>query len=199
MRTAIPLMRLRLDLTSPALMFATDAMGASEIDAGGYGIVGTETSLPEVREVVRAARQLAYTVARADGSLSGLKRPERALQRTVPRSTLPSSLLMKSRWRLLDRGRWRGTDHITLGEARSVVRLLRRVAAHPRWHHTFLVSLQDNQPVVGCFTKGRSPAPHLNRLCRQKAAVLLAINSKLLLPWVESSGQPADGDSRALL
>ena len=198
MRTAIPLMRARLDLQPPACLFATDAMGASSADAGGFGVVGTPTCLEEVREVVRGARQLSFTVARLDGDQSGLKRPERALQRTIPKTTLPSALLDKRRWLPVERGRWHDEDHITLGEARVVVRLLRRLAGHPRWHHTFLLSLEDNRPVVGCFTKGRSPSSPLNHMCRQKSAALLATGSRLLLPWVETLKQPADDDSRIL-
>ena len=196
MQSVVPMIQLDLGLKRPPLLFATDAMGASERDHGGYGVVGTPASAAEIDDVYQRARQLSYTVPRVDGDLSGLRRPERVLVRTVPATTLSVQLFTPGRWLSIDRGRWASADHITLGEGRAVVRLTRRLAAAAAWHNTFVISLQDNQPICGAFTKGRSPAWHLLRLCRQKAASVLAANLRLLLPWVQTSLQPADYDSR---
>jgi len=196
MRAALPLMRTRLDHRTPELLFAVDAMGASDADAGGFGVVATEAEPSEVREVFATARVLSYTVPRLSGDLSGLRRPEKILTRTVPLSLLPDAVLEAERWTTLDRGRWAIADHNTLGEARTVIKLLRRLATVSHWHRTLIIALEDNQPVCGSFTKGRSPTPHLNRLCRQKSAAILAMNARLVLPWVETARQPADHDSR---
>jgi len=171
-------------------------MGATSRDHGGFGVVGTLTEPTEVLDVYRRAKQLSYSLPRVNGDLSGLKRPERVLARTIPSTSLPPTLFVTKRWGTLDKGRWSATDHVTLGEGRAVIRLLRRLAAVPQRHGRFVISLQDNQPICGAFTKGRSPALHLLRLCRQKAAAVLAANFRLLLPWVETKLQPADHDSR---
>jgi len=196
MRSLLPLAELNLGARPPPLLFATDAMGATDDDCGGFGIVGTPIAEHEIRDVFVRARQLAYSVPRVDGVLSGLKRPERVLTRTVPSTVLPPTLFERDRWRTVDKGRWLDADHITLGEGRAVIRLLRRLAAAPEWHGRLVVSLEDNQPICGALTKGRSPALHILRLCRQKAAVCLAASIRLVLPWVETLLQPADFDSR---
>ena len=69
--------------------------------------------------------------------------------------------------------------HITIGESRAVVRLL-RIAPWPQLHGHVLASLQDNWPTACPMTKG-SPTLTLQRVLRQKAAEL-----RVFLPWVES-------------
>ena len=99
-------------------------------------------------------------------------------------------------WRPLLWGRWAVADHITLGDSRTVVKLLALLASDFNWHRSRIISLQDNRPTAGALTKGRSAAPALNLLCRQKAAYGLAAQIQVLLPWVESSKMPADDLSR---
>ena len=110
---------------------------------------------------------------------------------------LPEELFQpSSEWTVVGQGRCGHSDHITLGEARAVVRLCRRLLEDARAHHAAVISLQDNMPVRGSVSKGRSPAPQLNYLLRRKSAACLAADVKLIMPWVESSRQPADGLSR---
>ena len=196
MRAAIPLCRLNLDGGAAPFLFATDAMGVNNIDHGGYGIVARPISRHDFEEVFRAAKILSFSVAKVDGDTSGFKRPERALDRTIPGTPLPDHLFEAGSWRSVDRGRWCFTDHVTLGEGRAVVRLLRRLVSRPEWHRQIILSLQDNRPIVGAFTKGRRVAFHVNRLCRMKAAAVLAGDLRVWLPWCESVKQPADHDSR---
>ena len=61
-----------------------------------------------------------------------------------------------------------------------------------------VIGLQDNSPVVGCFSKGRSPSFLLNRMVRMKAAACMAANLRMLLPWIQTNLQPADDDSRLI-
>ena len=77
-----------------------------------------------------------------------------------------------------------------------MVKMLDLMVRAPRCHRHRLLSLQDNRPVAGSFAKGRSPAFGLNRLCRQRAALTLASEVQLLLPWIESHRMPADWLSR---
>ena len=51
---------------------------------------------------------------------------------------------------------------------------------------------------LGCLGKGRSSAPALLRLCRQAASVTLAFGIRLMLRYVPSEFNNADGPSRGL-
>ena len=93
------------------------------------------------------------------------------------------------------RARW-GASAPALGEGRAVVKLVRGLASCPAAHGHKAASLQDNTAVSGSFSKGRSAAPALNYLARQRAGSSLASGVQVLLPWVESARQPADGLSR---
>ena len=124
-----------------------------------------------------------------------MKRPENLIGRTIPFTRIPDAIL-DAEWTPLLWGRWRDADHITLGEGRTVIKLLELLAKEPRCHRRRLLSLQDNRPVSGSFAKGRSTAPPLNHLCRQKASFSLAAELQLLLPWVQTSRMPADELSR---
>ena len=59
-----------------------------------------------------------------------------------------------------------------------------------------VLSLQDNMATSGAFTKGRSAAPSLNFLARQRGATAVAADLGVMLPWVQTSLQPADEISR---
>ena len=98
----------------------------------------------------------------------------------------------------MDWGRWRYADHITLGECRTVVRLLRGIAQCPSAHRTKALSLQDNGATAGASAKGRSPAPALNFLLQQKTASAVAAEVFTSLPWVQTKVMPADDLARLL-
>ena len=142
---------------------------------------------------------LGYTVARLDGGMTGLRRPEQTIRRTKPFSLLPDRVFKPDdQWTVVGQGRWRTADHITLGEGRCVVKISRIAAATPALHRTVVPILEDNQGVSGAVNKGRSPAHELNHLLRQKTAAALASRIKILIPWVETIRQPADKISRCL-
>lgn len=176
-------------------IFATDAMGSNEYDHGGYGIVTTQATTDELHAITRRGEAEGKSIARLDGQ-GGSKFPDRALKPTVPFTRLPSQLFEQQRWHLVDAGRWQFDDHITLGEARTVLKLLRMIATNVNYHDTVVFSLQDNRPTSCSMTKGRSPSFALNRILRQRAAVCLAARLRHFLPWVESNKQPADEASR---
>eukprot|EP00438_Fugacium_kawagutii_P010989 Skav206620 [mRNA] locus=scaffold1562:264434:268503:+ [translate_table: standard] len=166
-------------------LFATDAMGANEVDWGGYGIAVTQLQDCEIDALLRQGEAVGRTVPRADGG--GAKFPCKTLQPTVPFSLLPEAFFDQSRWSAVERGRWKYGDHITLGESRTVLRLLHRVASWPGLQGHVVFSLQDNMPTACSMAKGRSPSFPLNRLLRKKAAVCLAARLRAFLPWVESA------------
>ena len=139
-----------------------------------------------------------HTVAKLDGDFAGLRDPAKEIRRTVPFTRLPDEIFGAAPWKPVARGRWRRADHITLGEGRVVVKLARMLALSARAHRSVVFTLQDNMPIAGAMSKGRSPAFPLNLLCRQKAASCLASRVKMLIPWCETSKQPADWLSRLI-
>ena len=188
---------MRADLGAPLArtVCATDAMGANDCDHGGFGIVASLASQETVEACFEDGLEPGFTVCKLDGTQGGMKRPDRALQANVPFTQVPPSII-ENTWYPIKWGRWRATDHITLGEARTVVQLMSIVTRDPRSHRHKIISLQDNRPVAGSFAKGRSTAPTLNRACRQRASYALAADLQVLLPWIQSKLMPADGLSR---
>ncbi len=177
-------------------LFGTDAMGENEHDWGGYGVVATTLLEGEKDSLLQQGEAVGRAVARLDGG--GAKYPHKALRPTVPFTMLPESLFCAERWLPVERGRWRYGDHITIGESRTVLKLLRRLGAWPSLHGKVVFSLQDNMPTSCAMAKGRSPSFSLNRILRMKAAICLASRFRSFLPWVESERQPADELSRLL-
>ena len=149
-----------------------------------------------IDEVIGKASVLTRAVANLDDTKLFKKYPDRRIEATKPRCILPRSLFDESRWTPLCAGRWRDPDHITLGEARGVLKVLDSVVLSPKGFRTVIVSLQDNQAVAGSMHKGRSPSPSLNYLLRRKASRTLAFAIRLILPWVETTLMPADWLSR---
>ena len=185
------------DLGSPILpiLFGTDAMGDNDIDYGGYGIVATSLEQHEKRILLKLGELPGRSIARLDGC-QGTRFPDRPLRPTVPFTRLPDDFFVADRWKAVQWGRWQYGDHITIGESRTVVKLLERLAAWPGVHGCAVFSIQDNQPTACAMAKGRSPSFALNRVLRQRAALCLSSGLKLYLPCAESAKQPADELSR---
>ena len=135
-------------------------------------------------------------MTKLNGDLSTIRYPDRKLPRNTPFTRLPDDLFHEGEWGDITCGRWKFGDHITLGESRTVVKLVQLLGREVGDHNKVILSLQVNQPTAGSMTKGRSPAPALNFLLRKKAARCLAAAIRLMLPWVETSKQPADRLSR---
>jgi len=196
MQALIPMMSLQASRPFGPALFATDARGERDGDNGAFGVVVTEASQDEAHLVYELCRCLSYTVARVRDDPDQLRRPEKYTARAVPRSRLPAGITRQERWRMIEHGSWYYQDHINLGELRTVVRLMRRLGAQREWCERKVLSLQDNSTCAGALTKGRSPSPAVNRLCRQLGAVSIACCMKLILPWVETTRQTADSASR---
>ena len=78
-----------------------------------------------------------------------------------PLSRLPDELLAVPHedWEAVDWGLWRFSDHISLGETRTVVRLSRLVSSVPSAQGHRVVSLQDNEACSGALMNGEIPSP----------------------------------------
>ena len=185
------------DLGAPVAdtVFATDAMGESNQDAGGYGIVGTRCFHALVRKCFEGDLAPGYSVVKLDGNTAGLTNPFRAIGRTIPFTKVPDQIL-DSPWAPLKWGRFSWPEHITIHEAKTVVMLMEALAADVRCHRFRVLSLQDNRPVPGAFAKGRSTAGSLDYVCRQRAALAIAAELSMLPPWTQSKLMPADELSR---
>ena len=174
MAKVVPLMYADLGAPPAEVYFAADAMGANEQDHGGWGVLAADMSLEIARDFIETGGNLGYTVAQLDGEMSGLRRPEQAIRRTRPFTLLPDRVFKTDEeWTIIGQGRWRAPDHITLGEARTVVKISRVAAATPELHRKVVPVLEDNQGVSGAVAKGRSPAHHLNHLLRQTKSFFL--------------------------
>lgn len=183
---------------SPEVLFATDAMGAdgSSNDWGGYGVVAGRVGHDLVMDCLRLGVRPGKALQR-DLQLVGRANPSRPLTRTTPFTRLPPQLFDgRTAWTVISKGRWSFLEHITRGELRAVIHLLRVLAACSRCHRSRIITLQDNMAIAAALGKGRSSTPDLNFLLRRRSALCLFGELFVVAPWVESSKQPADESSR---
>ncbi len=198
MSRLIPFMTLEFSLKASSTIFASDAQGPGEIDSedhGGYGIVATDISEAQLLQCWSSSFVPGKAVVKLDGSL-GKKFGDRTnLIPTIPFTRLPRSIF-DADWTVLAHGRWKITDHITLGEGRAHFKILQGLVAQGDTHDTRIIALEDNFAVAASMSKGRSPAPALNYIVRRRAASSLAANIVADVPWIETSVMPADAASR---
>ena len=71
-----------------------------------------------------AGEEPGFSLSEHDRGLRGLQKPSEGIRLTRPFSRLPRSLFDDSRWVELQAGRWQAADHITIGEARAVTKVL---------------------------------------------------------------------------
>ena len=93
-----------LDVGAPLcpVLFATDAQGVNDLDAGGFGIVARAAPPPMIQRVFEQGSCVGRTVSRLSGDLSGLRRPERAITPTVPFTLLPADPFVLAEWLEVD-------------------------------------------------------------------------------------------------
>ena len=178
-------------------VYATDAQGADDAaDCGGWGIVGTPVTKVYGEFLYSRGTRPGRNITKLDGTMG--TRHATTLEPTIPFTQLPESLFgAKRRWDFIGAGRWGYADHITLGESRAVLKLFMALAAHVSAHRSKVLSLQDNMPTAYGWARGRSSAPAINYLLRRRAAHCIGAEIAGILPWVETSLQPADDASRA--
>ena len=178
-------------------VYATDAQGAGEGDHGGWGIVGTPIPRAFGEFLFSKGTRPGRNAKKLDGTL-GAKHAS-FLVPTIPFTQLPESLfLRRRRWSVLGAGRWCYPDHICLGESRAALKLFVALARRVGAHRSRVLSLQDNMPTSYGWARGRSSAPAINYLLRRRSAHCIGSEIAAILPWVETSRQPADEASRAL-
>ena len=193
-------MRTELNRPTAPVIFATDARGPERGDAGAFGIVALDAGRDLAERCAEEGMTPGHSVTRLDGDYTGTRRESEPWRARKPLSRLPSDLLGRPQedWADVDWGKWRFADHISLGETRTVVRLARLLASVRAARRHRVLSMQDNEACSGALMKGRSPAPSLNHLARQKAGHCLGGRLTMLLPRVETYHQPADDLSRTV-
>lgn len=196
MRNLLPMMFADVGAKLCPYLFATDAQGSGEGDDGGWGLVGSKPAPEDLLELFRRGCRPGFTVLSLDGSMQRLKRPDKALQARVPFTKVPLSMVSSPDcWVELAHGRWKFSDHITLGEARASLKILNLLALSGLRRHRVL-SLMDNLAWAGAAAKGRSPAPSMNYLLRRRCALCISAQLSLYLPWTDTTHQPGDSLSR---
>jgi hypothetical protein len=91
---------------------------------------------------------------------------------------------------------WRGLEHINVLELRAVLLTVHWLLSFPSAHGRRAFLLVDSTAAYFSLWKGRSSSPSLLRVLRKIAALLLASGSSLMVGWVPTDVNPADGASR---
>ena len=178
------------------MLFGSDAMGHDDgDDAGGFGIVAQPTINETFKEVWAVGKRPGLAVVSLDGKLGSRWSAKTIGTPGVPFSRLDENIF-QGPWHTLAAGHWRMKDHITLGEGRAHVRIVQALASPRACHDRRVLALEDNMPVACAMSKGRSPAPSLNFLCRRHSAASLDAGLVVSAPWCQTSVQPADDASR---
>ena len=100
MATAVPYMECRISAPLAPVLLASDAEGSNGTDHGGFGVVAALAD----PATVRAAFERGFTPVRAlagsDGQVRGLDAEASTLERRVPHSSLPASIVASKnlRW-----------------------------------------------------------------------------------------------------
>ncbi len=198
MATAIAAMAADVGAPLAPIVFASDAQGAGEGDDGGYRVVAKDVPMEVAERCFQVGRRPGYSVTKLSGEFAGSRRPGLMIARNIPFTRLPRELFDDSLgdWEVISRGRWLFANHITLGEARAINKIIEMVANCGGAHRRKIISLEDNLAAAGAYAKGRSPAPALNFLLRKRAAWCVAGRLQLLLPWTVTTLMPADEASR---
>ena len=103
----------------------------------------------------------------------------------------------RARWQLAVQRPWLRPAHNNIQEAKTVLWAVERcVRAGER--SAICVIYTDSLVVKGAFDKGRSSSRGLNRMCRRHAALCAAFGLRVVLRYVASAANWADGPSRGL-
>ena len=140
------------------------------------------------------ARKQAGVVSRSgdriEGDVSRVERPAASSFEEVP------DVILRSRWRLVGRSRWKRQEHINVLEARALCYGVNRLARRAYYLGKRALLLCDSMVVTLASAKGRSSASALVQTMRRIAALLLATGISLHVRWLPSERNPSDAASR---
>ena len=89
----------------PSSVFATDAMGANEVNNGGFAVMGTEIAPSMAANIWRAGAKPCKKVVKLNGDTTSLRQPLSRLEARIPVCGLPRELLdtTTTEWTLISR------------------------------------------------------------------------------------------------
>ena len=108
---------------------------------------------------------------------------------------VPPHLLADEKWKTIQAGAYRRSEPIHLKELRAVMWGIRRLVRSVKHHSCKHLFLGDNLGVCLAFEKGRATDPHMCKLYKNIAAVLLASGCRARLRWIPSERNPSDAPS----
>jgi hypothetical protein len=103
----------------------------------------------------------------------------------------------RRKWKLAVQRAWKYEEHNNCLEGRTVLWAVER-CARAGLRNRVCVVFTDSLVIKGAFSKGRSSSRSINRLCRRHAALCLAFGLRVVLKYVPSAENWADGPSRGL-
>jgi hypothetical protein len=171
---------------------AQDAEGESNTSLGGWGL---GVAAPSPHSVVSTAlKYLSRTIPKDIPSLGAEvdAGPPVRVDDYIPQEWTDSSTY----WHDILARAHSYPEHITQYEAKVLVRLTEILAKLPFTRRSYVLTLEDNQAVVGAMSRGRSPSYPLNQSCRRKMAIELASDVIFLVAWISTHRMPMDKLSR---
>eukprot|EP00971_Amphidinium_carterae_P341870 6480919-Amphidinium_carterae.2 len=115
----------------------------------------------------------------------------------VPFDEIPGEIL-RSKWKLCWKGLWKDSEAMPILEGRCALLAYKHLLRSTQNLGKKLLLLTDSITVASCLMKGRSSRGKMQGICRAFAALTLATNSSLLVRWLVSESNYADGPSRGL-
>ena len=183
------------DVTAGVLpvLFAQDAEGDSNRGLGGWGL---GVGFPDEEGLLRV---LSESIGRGvprdmDLSLSCISALQwvRTGDEQIPLSWTDGTLP----WHDVLARAHSYHEHITVCEARVLLRSYEIAAKIPQFRRARMLALEDNQAVKGSWAKGRSAAWPLNQILRRRAAIEGGSSIELATAWVGTLRMPLDKLSR---
>src|SRR6185437_12025687 len=115
-----------------------------------------------------------------------------------PVHPITSRFVDGAKWKTALSSPWSNQEHINVLEVRAVLQACRWLVRRPdMFSHdgTRVVVLADSSATVGALTKGRSSSPVLLSPIRSMTTLLLASGVSLVMRWIPTLLNPADGAS----
>jgi len=100
------------------------------------------------------------------------------------------------RWSECFRTMWQDSEVSNVVEARMLLYAIRHASRARHHHGSRILLFTDNLAALSVISRGRSSARSLRFICRGVASYSLGCDIRLLLRWVESRRNHADGPSR---
>ena len=173
-----------------------------------------ETALAEDEKVVAEAvdffgrmeagqmRDRRYLVDPSWGVVARDATDGHVIRPTLHRSVVPHGWFSDAAgWELLLARRWGWAEHVTRGEGRAPLIMLRALIGAAfrlelQGSRLFVVGLTDNTGTASNWGRGRSSRWQLNRILQMRTALEGCYNVGSLLGWCDTHHMPADGGTR---